>query len=52
MTDEFIREVNEDLKQENRKVWKVLALHYKCFLGIVFSTTGYVTGIIFKKGSS
>ena len=53
MTDEFIREVNEDLKQEKtEKLWKkFLPYIISVSLGIVFSTTGYVAWDNFSKNN-
>ena len=51
MTDEFIREVDEDIKQEKtEKLWKkFLPYIISVSLGIIFSTTGYVTWDNFSK---
>ena len=53
MTDEFIREVDEDLKQEKtEKLWKkFLPYIISVSLGIVFSTTGYVAWDNFSKNN-
>ena len=44
MTDEFIREVDEDIKEEKRiKLWKKLFPYVASIsLGIVLFTTGFV----------
>ena len=53
MTDEFIREVDEDIKQEKtEKLWKkFLPYIISVSLGIIFSTTGYVTWDNFSKNN-
>ncbi|MBF91503.1 MAG: hypothetical protein CMP34_01690 [Rickettsiales bacterium] len=53
MTDEFIREVDEDIKQEKtEKLWKkFLPYIISVSLGIVFSTTGYVAWDNFSKNN-
>ena len=44
MSEEFIREVDEDLKEEKRmKLWKKLLPYVVSIsLGVILSTTGYV----------
>ena len=53
MSDEFIREVDDDLKQEKtEKLWKKLLPYIVSLsLGIVLSTTGYVAWDNFSKNS-
>ena len=44
MSEEFIREVDEDIKEEKRlKLWKkILPYVVSLSLGIILSTTGFV----------
>ena len=53
MSDEFIREVDDDLKQEKtEKLWKKLLPYIVSLsLGIVLSTTRYVAWDNFSKNS-